>query len=521
MSFFSKKNKSNVFTSILSFLDVKHTQKMSNKYFNEHPHKSNLFGLSRMLSDYGVENAATRIEDKESDIFNIETPFIAHAGGDFANVYKITKDQVKYIWRGKNISVPVDQFIQSWSGVVLLVEPSETSIEPNYKENKRKELFSLIQKQLLLFSLFIISLLTYISKYLYYDWGITAGLIISFVGIYVSYLLVQKQMHIHSEYADKICSLFKKSDCNDVLESKAAKLLGLIGWSEVGLGYFISNVFLLLFLPGLIFYLAIINICALPYSIWSVWYQKIKVKQWCPLCLIIQGLLCATFITNLTFGFVKLPIFNVTDILIIGCIYITPLLGINILITRLSEEDKIEQIIQEINSIKANEEIFQTLLKKQPYYEVDKSTSSIILGNPDASTLITVFTNPHCNPCAKMHERIEEIFKHTDKLCIQYIFSSFDVSLNSSNKYIIAIYLNNSKEKANQIYSEWFKKGKYAKEDFFQKYNLDITNEEVSIEFEKHETWKKLTGLQTTPTILLNGYKLPDNYKIEDILFVS
>ena len=58
------------------------------KFFNEHPHKYNLFGLSKMLSDYGIENAGTRIEDKENDIFNIECPFIAHVGGDFVVVYK-------------------------------------------------------------------------------------------------------------------------------------------------------------------------------------------------------------------------------------------------------------------------------------------------------------------------------------------------------------------------------------------------------------------------------------------------
>ena len=73
----------NVFVAFLDLLKVKHTSDFSNKYFNEHPHKYNLFGLSKMLSDYGVENAGTRIEDKEKDIFNIELPFIAHIGSDF------------------------------------------------------------------------------------------------------------------------------------------------------------------------------------------------------------------------------------------------------------------------------------------------------------------------------------------------------------------------------------------------------------------------------------------------------
>jgi hypothetical protein len=75
---------------MLSLLGIKHTKSFSNKHFNEHPHKYNLYGLSKMLSDYGIRNAATRIEDKENDLFRIECPFVAQAGGDFVVVEGLT-----------------------------------------------------------------------------------------------------------------------------------------------------------------------------------------------------------------------------------------------------------------------------------------------------------------------------------------------------------------------------------------------------------------------------------------------
>lgn len=53
-----------------------------------HPHRSNLYGLSEMLTLYGVDNIAIRLEDKKQ-ICDIETPFIAHAGNDFVLVKKI------------------------------------------------------------------------------------------------------------------------------------------------------------------------------------------------------------------------------------------------------------------------------------------------------------------------------------------------------------------------------------------------------------------------------------------------
>jgi hypothetical protein len=247
----------NILTSILDLLKVKHTKDFSTGYFNEHPHKNNMFGLSKMLSDYGIENAGTKIENKEEDIFEIETPFIAHAGGDFVTVYKVDAEKVHFIWRGKDISTPIKQFIESWSGIVLLAEPTENAIEPNYKDHRKKEILNNIQKYGLLFAGGLLLVLAYITNALFTNAGLNFLIILNFIGVYISYLLVLKQLHIHSEYADKICSLLKQHDCNNVLESKAAKLWGVFGWSEIGLGYFIANTLILLFLPQFVVYLAI------------------------------------------------------------------------------------------------------------------------------------------------------------------------------------------------------------------------------------------------------------------------
>ena len=84
----------NIFVSFLELLKVRHIQEFSNRYFNEHPHKYNLFGLSKMLSEYGIENAAVKIADKGKDIFDIQIPFIAPFGGDFAAVQKVEQDKV-------------------------------------------------------------------------------------------------------------------------------------------------------------------------------------------------------------------------------------------------------------------------------------------------------------------------------------------------------------------------------------------------------------------------------------------
>ena len=527
------KNRDNTFVAFLDLLKVKHTRDFSNQYFNEHPYKYSLFGLSKMLSDYGVENAGTRIEDKESDIFNIECPFIAHTGNDFAVVHKVEaslsqKEEsslVHYIWNNKNITLSVSEFIKSWSGIILLAETTPDSIEPEYKEHRKKELLNIAQKAILLLAAILIFGLTYINNSLFTDLGASLLILTNLIGAYISYLLVLKQMRIHSQYADKICSLFSKSDCNDVLESDAAKLWGVFGWSEIGLGYFSANILLILFSPHTLPLLAILNILTLPYSFWSVWYQKVKARQWCPLCLIVQALLWSIFILNCLFGFIRLPEFDLVflkDTVFAGCVFTGLIFSLNLLIPRLGKDSEIEKVKQEINSLKSNEDIFESLLKKQPAYEVSKTDSKIHFGNLDSPLKIFIFSNPFCNPCAKMHKRVENLLKDTQgNIYIQYIFSSFGPDLDFANKYLIAAYLQKEQNEFERIIADWFEEGKSLKEVFFTGLQLDMADPEIEIEFQKHEAWKERAKLRATPTILVDGYKLPDSYKIEDLRYFT
>lgn len=546
MNFLFNRDEPNVLISILQLLRVKHTKIFASKLYNEHPYKYCLFGLSKMLSDYGIQNAGVKIRNKETDIFNIVTPFVAHMESDFISVYRVDPDKIHYIRNGKNVSTSPEEFCSSWSGIVLLAESDSNSSEPNYKDNKIEEVFNYLEKSILICITCAIIVFVYIVNKLYNGEGLTIELIVNFVGLYISYLLIQKQMHIHNKYADKICFLFKKSDCKNVLESKAAKFLGLIGWSEVGFSYFISNAFIILFLPHLVFFSTIVNICALPYSIWSVWYQKFKAKQWCTLCLVVQILLWSIFFLNLVFGFTIITKLNFSNLFLFGCVYLVPFFLINILISKLSGGEKIEEIKQEINSIKSNKEVFITLLKQQSYYQVDIFTSKIIFGNPHANILVTILTNPHCQPCARMHKQIERYLETgNNNLCIQYIFTSFK-RLDYSSKFLISLYLCTNNDFTKKVFHDWFEGEEsifYLNKDrdndttsqLFKKwfgnklikYNIDqqitLNSEERNNkdEFEKHKAWISKTKLQGTPTILINGYKLPENYKIEDLKYFS
>ena len=41
------------------------------------------------------------------------------------------------------------------------------------------------------------------------------------------------------------------------------------------------------------------------------------------------------------------------------------------------------------------------------------------------------------------------------------------------------------------------------------------------LKIKTYPSWKEKAQLRATPTILVNGYKLPENYKIEDLRYFT
>lgn len=509
-----------ILASYLSLLKVKHTAKYADKLYNEHPYKYSLFGLSKMLSEYKIPNAGVEILNKEQGIKDLETPFIAYAGNEFVLVYEKDDENVSYLWQDKQISVDMDYFQKMWSGVVLLAEPTSDSIEPDYRGNRKRAWMGRIKPLLLLaivsclliFSCVEAGMCTSITKSLLF--------LFDFLGLYVCTLLLMKQIHVQSQSADKLCSLFKKSDCNNILESKDAKLWGIISWSEMGFGYFCSNLLVLLWLPSLMGYSALIGGCTLLFSLWSVWYQAVKVKQWCPLCLMVQILFWTLFVLYWLAGFVVIPSFSLHSLFMVGCVYSIPVLTVSLVCPKLGLGGRMQDLVQQTNSLRLRDEVAAAILKKQLHHRVDTTDSQILFGNPQSKIRVTILTNPHCEPCGLMHRRVENLLKKIgERVCIQYVFSSFSEELEKSSRQLIAVYLNHTPEVAGRIFHEWFTGGKYKKDDFYRRYPQNLEDESVERELEKHNRWKAEAGLTATPSILVNGYMLPRNYRIEDVAY--
>ena len=297
----SSSNVSEATLQLVKALDVPVTATTVIERVESHPDFPSLYSISDNLSSWKVENAAFQVDAEKLD--ELPVPFIAHTrkgGSTFVLVQQVNGSVDIINEKGRRETLSREAFLKSWTNTVLLAEKSAGSGELNYQKQRQRETISnlrlpLIAGGCLLFAvvyglLFSDALPGTLSSVL---------LLLKLGGSFVTSLLLWFEIDKKNPLLQQICTGQKNTNCKAVLESKAAKLFGWLNWSEIGFFYFAGGFLAILFTPfaqGSSFSaLALLNLTALPYTVFSVFYQWRVAKQWCPLCLVVQALLILEF----------------------------------------------------------------------------------------------------------------------------------------------------------------------------------------------------------------------------------
>lgn len=324
-----------IFSDLLTALEVPHTGDYSDRRFRTMPFTT-LFGFSRLLKEYGVASEGVQLGDK-TQIEKIPAPFLAQRGSGFVIVEKIdtTAGTVTYLYYHERHTEALKDFLDRFTGTVLLAYPDAGSIEPDYKKNHFYETAETVKKWILAVIAIFLGTVGFIQAGIGKHLSLIFLLATDLAGLAVCYLLILKSMRVKSHAADKFCGILQKHGCDTVLEQKASSFFGLVSWAQVGMAYFSVSTLLLFLFPGQWHWLALVNGCCLPFTVWSISYQKFVIKTWCTLCVTVQALLWCQFFCFLSGGWwtglwpLKLPLFEM------GAAYLGVLLGLNRIMKRM------------------------------------------------------------------------------------------------------------------------------------------------------------------------------------------
>lgn len=505
-------------TRIFSVLEVPYTKSFSEKLYKEHPYCYTLYGLQQMLSRYNVKTTAVKLQDK-SEMANLDTPFLAEAYNDIVIVKRIaTGGKIVYDWYGQEMSSEANDFEKESTGVIMQMFPDESSKEPNYKNHNRTE--NIVKAECVCIAVLCLLLLTVLGLGNSRSAISIVFVLTNMIGAAISYLIVRKTLNYDSALADKICQMSKAATCNDVLQSKAAKLFNRYGWGEIGLGYFIVSAITAFVMPNLSNVQSIYSIIGMLFPVWSLWYQKFKAKMWCPLCLCVLAVLAMQGIIgcySLSNRGIHIDMVCIQSFTMVGAVYALAIMTTCKLVDLLRSRNEAFQTKYQLSQIKYKPTIINTLLNNEQNFDCSSNASNIVFGNKDANYKLTIMSNPYCQPCAEMHKYLQKLL---DAGCqIQYVFNYFSEELSDVNKLLIAAYFQYGAPKAWNVFSEWYAGGKNKQAKFFNK-ELKANSPSVEEEFERHERWRETTGFSATPTLLLNGKTLPNIYNVKDIAFM-
>lgn len=521
--------------AFLKLLDVKVNSATVDETLQNHPDWPGLLCVSDSLNKWNIPNGGGKIEPNQID--QLPLPFIAYTNNrenPLSIVTQVTDTAIQLYTKdySKAVTVNKEEFLKSWTGIYLIAEPGKQSGEKEYEKNKQKTIInSLIPASLfaLLIVLSIFSIYIQISSnQIANTTGVYLQYLILLTGVVVTSLLLWYEIDKTNPLLQKVCTGIAKGNCNAILTGRQAKVFSWLSWSEVGIFYFVGGLLVLLFagsdVTNTISLLGWLNILALPYTVFSVYYQWRVAKQWCVLCLAVQALLVLGGINVIANNY--LTLFSALSISFLTkniLLYLLPVLLWYVVKPYILHLQQAKNIKREYLRVKFNTEIFETLLKKQKHISVTTEDLGINLGNPNATNTLIKVCNPYCGPCAKAHPKIDKLLEETPNLKVKIIFTTPNQPEQRAYKpvsHLLAISeQGNNEGNIKLALDDWYLADKKDYDLFSTKYPMNGELAKQGYKMEAMEKWCKEMIILATPTIFLNGYQLPDAYGVEDLQF--
>jgi uncharacterized membrane protein len=480
--------------------------------FLSHPDIGSAKAITDTLASFGVENAAIAIPFEA--VGDLELPFLAYLKHGYEEQFVLLKPvgnnqfEIDLGETGKRKEIlNAKQLQQMWTGVVILIDK---------KEEPRRRLPVEIQPWFFLMVGILLTLLVTAN-------GVGGFFVCYFalglLGFAIAVLLVKQQMGLTGGIGAKFCSVNKNADCTTVLNSPAATIIGNLGWSDVGIIYFATQIAVQLvqhaFAQSVYIVLCVISQISALFIVYSLYQQKVKIKKWCPLCLGILAILFGqAVVATLANGFfVPIQIDTVKGLLFVFATGALAAVGWFLLKPQLKNSLEQKNLSVESLSFRRNYHLLLPFLRNQPPVSSDKNLRKVQVGNADGQLRITVVTNPMCNSCIALHKVLEKLCAGQDQLCVELVFY-VPLEKDDPRTIVAGHFVSLDKKELPQALAQWYHA---ANPDKFIRENKCSLLMQCHEDLRRNRDWCHDNNIFVTPTVLINGRRFPSFYRPTDI----
>lgn len=515
---------------LINSLGIKVTKGAFFAELEENPFYPSLLSLTDTFERFSVPSEAFKVPKDE--LLNLEAPFISFVtipnfGTDFVLVESINQSKVKYL-HGNNIVAESDTetFRSRFNEIVVIAAKSDESGDYEYARKKRIERKKMVKKTVAITCISMILLAVILSSIpttSFYSFALLG--LIKVAGVVVSSLLIAYEFSDNSSFLANLCTVGKRN-CKAVISSRASKFMG-VSWSEFGLLYFISTLILInvsVFTElNKVFILGIVSSISSFYIVYSLYYQWRVIKQWCPLCLVVQLILLFELIWSISNFWVEPFVAEISLIPIIEWFAIGVLMPASIWVflkPLLLDSRKGVMVSKAFKRLTNNSDVFQVILKQQSKAPSGWQTLGIDIGNEDAPNTILKICNPFCGPCSKAHPLLEDIIDRNENVKLKIIFYVPNRPGDPSAT-VVKHLLSLPKDKVREALDYWYLKSNRNYEHFSLRFPPGLDINDLGHNLDLMVKWCEDAEIRGTPTIFLNGYKLPDYYSLDKLKGMS
>lgn len=479
--------------------------------FQSHPNYPSLYAITDTLNLLSIENITVRIPKEQIE----ELP------NEFLAIYKnqlvlVFKSESKISIEGINSSkteLSYSDFLESWNGIVLAVEPTIKII------SKSKKSLSW-----LLFTLPFIALIALSIYFNNYDLNSFSTILISSIGIIASIFILQEKFGVKNEIASKFCNINPNVSCNSVLTSNNSKINNYFNFTDLPLLFFATIFTTAILQPKeATLIMGILSTLSIPVLMYSIWLQKFQLKKWCVLCLFVSILIFASSGLFLYTNHANFPNWNLNVNLSYFLFSAITTTSIWLFIKPILESKfKLENTNNELSKFKRNFNVFQYLSKEITEFEDFYKLKGITFGNKNASTQLTLILSPSCGHCHKAFEDAYEMYKRfPEKIHINILFNINPSNTDNPYKIIVenllAINEQNS-QKAHEGIIDWHI-NKLDLESWKEKWAIETPHMFVNQQVQNQYYWCQKNEYNYTPIKIINGKQFPDDYEINELKY--
>lgn len=497
-------------SKFLMLLGAKTTFTKVKSELHSHPYYPSLRSITDLFDKYKIENVPIQIGTHQ--FREMQVPFLAHLksnGGEFVLVENLD-----------NILCKIPDFFKRSSGIILTAVKANNILYLNDHSRKRLDQGVMVWTTgfiCVLMCLLIFSAIQ-VSFYLYIELAI-----LSLTGIFFSWLIVSREIGIENTFADQFCG--EANTCNLVIKAKPI-FFKSITWGDIGLIYFLSLLSSLLLAThsnsfnSLFDYVVLTSLSSIAFIIYSLFYQRIVVRKWCKLCLIINAILVLQFLAVMPFLLSKgMKIFANDHLWWTAWLVLTGFGWLSIK-EMIRKSIMLKRSLIEYERFKYKPELFEILLENGRKVDTESWENELQLGNSFSPIQLTVACSPYCGPCATAHVFLAKLIKdHNVGLKLRFAVKNTELNREKRQamEYLLAwtFYHKDISERNNMIH-DWFS---YMDLDKIKtKYPLINRNESPAKDLiTRNDNWAKQAKVKFTPTVFINGKELPNGYKIEEL----